>query len=108
MSAELTSPNYADAQTAGGLAGWLLNAARLLWSRSTRLRTAERELEILETLALGGQKQLLLVLCGGEKFLVGTGAAGVQTIVQIARAEAASELDASPLLPALAPAGAAR
>lgn len=68
----------------GGLAGWLLEAVRLLWSRSTERRLAEREMRLVETLSLGGRRQLLLVVCGSERFLIGTGADSVETIVQIA------------------------
>jgi flagellar biogenesis protein FliO len=42
-------------------------------------------MQILETLPLGAKKQLLLVGCDGERFLVGTGAEGVQTIVRLGR-----------------------
>ncbi len=44
-----------------------------------------RHMQILETLPLGAKKQLLLVGCDGERFLVGTGAEGVQTIVRLGR-----------------------
>lgn len=70
-----------------GAALWLIQAAQLLWKRAgvSRLRAAERQMEMVETLALGGRKQLLLVRCGGESFLVGTGADTVQTIVRVSR-----------------------
>lgn len=89
---DMTSADLRTAPAAGGVAGWLLEAARLVWNRSARVRAVERELQIVETLALGGRKQLLLVRCGGERFLVGTGPDTVQTIVQIAGAEIAADL----------------
>ena len=45
-------------------------------------------MRVVETLALGGRKQLVLVSCAGERFLVGTGPEQVQTIVRV-RPEAA-------------------
>jgi flagellar biogenesis protein FliO len=50
---------------------------------------AEKRMQVLETLALGARKQLLLVCCDGERFLVGTGADQVQTIVRLGRGAAA-------------------
>ena len=91
----MSETTFAESRTvpaAGGVAGWLFEAARLLWNRSARVRAAERELQVVETLALGGRKQLLLVLCGGQRFLVGTGPDAVQTIVQITGAENAAGL----------------
>jgi flagellar biogenesis protein FliO len=40
-------------------------------------------MRIIETLALGTKKQLLLVSCDGERFLVGTGPDQVQAIVRL-------------------------
>jgi hypothetical protein len=38
---------------------------------------------LVETLALGGKRQLMLVTCGGESFLVGGGMDSVETIVPL-------------------------
>jgi hypothetical protein len=38
---------------------------------------------VLETLAVGPKKQLLLVCCDGERYLVGTGPDTVQTIIRM-------------------------
>jgi hypothetical protein len=43
----------------------------------------DKQLQLMETLALGGKKQLMLVSCGGERFLVGGGSEGVETIVRV-------------------------
>lgn len=69
----------------GGLAGWVLAAVQGLGAEHGPVK----QMRLVETLALGGRKQLLLVSCGGERFLVGTGAESVQTIVRV-RAEGAS------------------
>lgn len=45
-------------------------------------RNAERELSVVETLSLGGKRQLALVMCGERKFLVGM-AESVDSIVPI-------------------------
>jgi hypothetical protein len=40
-------------------------------------------MHLLEVLPLGGKKQLFLVSCVGERFLIGGGVEGIETIVQI-------------------------
>ena len=42
-------------------------------------------MRVVETLALGAKQKLLLVTCGGERFLVGTGPDSVSTIVRVRR-----------------------
>ena len=71
----------------GGLAGWVLG----LMARREGLKEA-RHLRILETHALGGRRQLMLVVCDGERFLVGSGSDRVDTIVRIG--EAAKPMEA--------------
>ena len=66
----------------GGVVGWLLGKMRSARLSVTRSR-AERCLKLVETLSLGGRRQLMLVSCGQKKFLVGVGADGVQTIVAV-------------------------
>lgn len=63
-----------------GLAGWVLGQWRGLRSRGEVNR---RQLRLVETLPLGGKKQLMLVTCGGESFLVGGGMDSVETIVPL-------------------------
>ena len=46
-------------------------------------------MRVIETLQIGGRKQLVLVSCAGERFLVGTGHESVQTIVHVRAAEGA-------------------
>lgn len=62
-----------------GLAGWLTSAWKRLRERQV-IRESGRQLRVLETLALGPKKQLLLVRCGDDCFLVGTGGESVMTI----------------------------
>jgi hypothetical protein len=83
-----TSPTF------GGVAQWLLELLR----RGSRERhPATKQLHLLETLSLGGKRQLLLVSCGGEHFLVGGGLESVETIVRVqtedSRGETAKKLD---------------
>jgi flagellar biogenesis protein FliO len=56
----------------------------------------QRGLRVIESLQLGAKKQLLLVSCKGERFLVGTGAEEVQSIIRLRREDAVS--DAAELL----------
>ena len=67
----------------GGLAGWLMSFWRAMSARNAETRRRGREMRIVETLAVGGRKQLLLVSCAGERYLVGTGSDGVGTIVRV-------------------------
>ena len=80
------------AASTSGLASWLIQAAHLLCGSGgvIRGRSAAKQMKLVETLALGGRKQLLLVVCGGESFLVGTGAESVQAIVRVRRDEIAN------------------
>lgn len=63
--------------------GWLVDLAGGAWLGSSRVKA--RRLRVVETLSLGAKKQLLLVTCDGEKYLVGTGAESVQTIMRVGR-----------------------
>ena len=51
---------------------------------------AERHIRVVETMAFGAKKQLVLVSCDGERFLVGVGPDSVQSIVRL-RSAAAKE-----------------
>jgi flagellar biogenesis protein FliO len=63
-----------------GLAGWLL--ARFgMWQR--RAESKQKQMRVEETLSLGGRRQLMLVLCAGERYLVGGGPDSVETIVRV-------------------------
>jgi hypothetical protein len=51
---------------------WILTALlnRFPWMKVSR---APRRMQLVETLNLGGSRQLLLVMCDGQKYLVGAG-----------------------------------
>jgi flagellar biogenesis protein FliO len=63
-----------------GVAGWLLG---LLRGWRAQRETQRKQLRLVETLSLGGKRQLMLVTCGGESFLVGGGMDSVETIVRL-------------------------
>ena len=63
-----------------GLAAWLLRKWQL-WKKGAR--PVRRHMRVVEQLALGGKRQLLLVEIGGERFLVGGGPDSVDTIVRV-------------------------
>jgi flagellar biogenesis protein FliO len=44
---------------------------------------SQKRMRVIETLSLGAKKQLVLVTCDGDRFLVGTGPDHVQTIVRL-------------------------
>lgn len=76
-----------------GLAGWLMALSR----RWRGLRAAQgKQMQLVETLPLGGKRQLMLVSCAGERFLVGGGTESVETIVRL-KAEVASDAVATGL-----------
>jgi hypothetical protein len=50
-------------------------------------------MQLLETLSLGGRRQLFLVACDGRNFLIGTGSDHVGSIVPIALDADASTMD---------------
>lgn len=60
---------------------WLVDVYGGNWSGGNKLVT--RRMKVLETLPIGGKKQLMLVSCDGEKYLVATGPETVQTIVRV-------------------------
>lgn len=65
-----------------GLAGWLLNR---LSGAAAKRQAAEKQMHLLETLPLGGKRNLMLVSCAGELFLVGGSFEGVESIVRVQR-----------------------
>lgn len=66
----------------GGVAGWLLG---LLRGEGTKRLSATKQMQLVETLPLGGKRSLMLVRCGGELFLVGGGTESVESIVRVPR-----------------------
>lgn len=63
-----------------GLAGWLMELIR----RGTGQSAAQtKQMHLLETLSLGGKRELMLVSCAGERFLVGGGGESVETILRV-------------------------
>ena len=67
----------------GGVAGCLLAWAKTWNLDGGMRRRPRRRMQLGEALAIGGKKQLMLVSCEGERFLVGTGADSVQSIVRV-------------------------
>ena len=63
-----------------GLAGWLLGFVR---RRRSARQGQQKLMRVVETLPLGGKRQLMLVRCGEEHFLLGGGLESVETIVRV-------------------------
>lgn len=67
----------------------------LVWSLLKCLGVSQARskagLELLETLSLGGRRQLFLIACGGERYLVGAGAEGVGSMLRVGAVGAADE-----------------
>ncbi len=63
-----------------GLVGWMLGFMQSLRAES---QPVVKQMHLLETLPLGGKRQLVLVSCGGERFLVGGSLESIETIVRI-------------------------
>lgn len=56
--------------------------------RNIGRRRSDRHMELVETLNLGGKRQLLLVVCDGRRILVGAGGDSVHSIVAMTPAAA--------------------
>jgi flagellar biogenesis protein FliO len=63
-----------------GLAGWVLGLFRV-WRNKREM--PRKQLRLVEMLPLGGKRQLMLVACAGENFLVGAGVDNVGAIVHL-------------------------
>lgn len=66
-------------------------AARTL--RGFRKPRAPRRLQLVETLPLGGKRQLMLIDCDGRSFLVGAGGDAISTVMPIAESTTADSAD---------------
>jgi Flagellar biosynthesis protein, FliO len=78
-----------------GLAAWMLTWLRIpLLARFPKLGNAraERRMELVEVLGLGGKRQLMMVVCDGRRYLLGTGSDSVHSIAEMAAEAAPSEL----------------
>lgn len=71
-----------DSSYPGGVAGWLLGRLR---GAGTKRLSATKQMQLVETLPLGGKRSLVLVRCAGELFLVGGGMESVESIVRVQR-----------------------
>lgn len=56
----------------------------------------ERRMELLDTLQLGGKRQLMLVLCDGQRYLVGAGNDSVHSIAEMASQQTSSPETSTP------------
>lgn len=77
---ELKNQATTAAPEVQGLAGWVMGLLRG-WRGQREMQ--RKQLRLVETLSLGGKRQLMLVTCGGESFLVGGGMESVETIVRL-------------------------
>jgi hypothetical protein len=68
---------------------WLRAIVRVLGL--VRSGGTERRTELIETLNIGGRHQLMLVLCDGQRFLVGAGSDSIHSIVEIKQRRQASD-----------------
>lgn len=66
----------------GKLRRWVIALVTLLGGAGSRA-SSKRHMRLIETLPLGAKRQLLLVSCDGERFLVGTGPESVQSILRV-------------------------
>src|SRR5882757_747185 len=77
---ELNTVATITAPEVQGLAGWVLSLLRG-WRGQREMQ--RKQLRLVETLPLGGKRQLMLVTCAGESFLVGGGMESVEAIVRL-------------------------
>jgi flagellar biogenesis protein FliO len=72
-----------EAGLANWLLGWIRRMARNGLGNLQRGR-GQRRMELVETLQLGGKRQLMLVVCDGKRYLVGAGGDAVNSIAALA------------------------
>jgi flagellar biogenesis protein FliO len=82
----------ADAKEPGqGVAGAILErlqaGLRYGFAGITKPR-GKRRMELVERLELGGRRQLMLVICDGQRYLVGAGGESVHAIAELRSSEA--------------------
>lgn len=77
-----TSKTATQPRLFGRLIGWTQRAVRERIAGLARPR-CEPRLKLIETLQLGGKRQLMLVLCDGQRVLVGTGGDSIQSIAEL-------------------------
>lgn len=71
---------HVDSVGQHGLAAVLL---RMWTNRRSAKAVRAREIELLETFSLGGRRELMLVRCAGERFLVGGNFDRIETMVKL-------------------------
>src|SRR6185437_536583 len=71
----------------GGLAGWLLGC---LSGAAAKRKATTKQMHLVEALPLGGKRNLMLVSCAGELFLVGGSAESVESIVRVSNEHSGS------------------
>ena len=72
--------NATGALAQHGFVGLLLQ----MWTKRRPAKCRrERRMQLIETLSLGGKRQVQLVRCGGEQFLLGGSLDSVETIVKV-------------------------
>lgn len=82
--AAVVRDGFAGPGRSEGLAAWTVRVVPAWWASRAKGRPAPvRQMRLVETLSLGGRRQMMLVVCQGERFLVGCGADEVQTIVHV-------------------------
>lgn len=73
---------------ANGVAGWVVGAlqgrVRIKWRGTAASVRVRSQMELVETLSLGGKRQVMLIECQGERYLVGCGPDAVATIEKLA------------------------
>lgn len=80
----------------GGVAGWCWQLGER-WRRRLaqgRERAAKRQMFILESLQVGPKQRVVLLKCGDDRFLIGTGPEGIQSIARVGAAPESGELPA--------------
>ena len=78
-----SSSSLARSEKPGLVFRWAELIAKALGGRWSGHSPSSRRLQVVETLSIGPKKQLLLIRCDGEKYLVATGPDSVQTILRV-------------------------
>ena len=72
------------------MAGPLTNRVKAAWAGARRRMNAGRtppHMKLVETLNVGGKRQLMLVVCDGERYLIGAGGDSVHSIQPLGKSQ---------------------
>ena len=78
----LESTETTETSLAGWFSGMLQERIKGKWRAAPATRV-QQHMELVETLSLGSKRQVMLIECEGERYMVGCGVDSVATIAKV-------------------------